>query len=297
MRIVNNIMAMNTQRQLQMANTSAAQAMERLSSGLRVNRAADDAAGLAISETMRAQIRGLNQASRNAQDGISLIQTAEGALNEVHSKLHRIRVLVIQAANGTYTGEGTMAAVGNGSDRDLIRLEVFALMNGIYDIANNTEFNTMRLLDGTIGSIYFHIGANSNQNMAINMPNIITGVLGGPIGGGISPGGMGICLEDACTIIDPNIGSGPVLGNISNVVNFVSSARANLGAWQNRLQHTIRNVDAAAENMQAAESRIRDADMAREIMGLTKQNILQQAGTSMLQQANVAPQMVLQLLQ
>ena len=269
MRINNNIMAMNTYRQLTITNNSTAKSMEKLSSGYRINRAGDDAAGLAISEKMRAQIRGLIQASRNAQDGISLIQTAEGALNESHAILQRMRELAVQAANDTNTDD----------DRTELQKEVGELISELNRIASDTEFNTQNLLDGTFTSKVIHIGANNEQSMTIAINNM-------------SATGLGVEGVD----ISDQAGADAAIATIDGAIKSLSSERSSLGAIQNRLEHTIKNLDNAAENLQAAESRIRDVDMAKEMMEFTRQTILQQAATAMLAQANQAPQTVLQLL-
>jgi len=277
--INNNMLAINSHRSLKMTGTDQAKAVEKLSSGLRINRAADDAAGLAISEKMRAQVRGLNQASRNAQDGISLIQTAEGALTETHAMLRRMRELTVQAANDTYTG----------TDRDKIAEELNQLSKEITEITKKTEFNTKKLLNGSLASasVYLQVGANEGQKIEFT---------------------IGTMSAEALTVASANIGSivanststGAAISSLVETVNTaiekVSSERAKLGAVQNRLEHTIKNLDVAAENLQASESRIRDTDMAQEMMNFTRTNILQQAATAMLAQANQAPQGVLQLL-
>jgi len=449
MRINNNLMAMNTHRQLGVVTDSGAKATEKLSSGYRINRAGDDAAGLAISEKMRGQIRGLTQASRNAQDGISLIQTAEGALNETHAILQRMRELAVQSSTDTNTDD----------DRAEIQKEIDQLATEITRIADTTQFNTMNLLDGTYADKKFHIGANENQNTTIAISNMSAGALKvagaegaqfdiigaidkAPVEGTYdvlkldekvaiggtdyeyallneegnvyavsADGKIYTALENATkldklnegtiaasdpatiTFVDEVItgkvevtatnatakatvstklandtytvvtsehagvtnqglvnskgdlvalssdgkawtsyadntvevlktetaltikGTEIVVGHdgglnvstqksadkaittINDAISEVSSERSKLGALQNRLEHTIKNLDTSAENLQASESRIRDVDMAKEMMEFTKQNILQQASTAMLAQANAAPQSVLQLLQ
>jgi flagellin len=275
--INHNVMAMNAYRQLTVTNNAGSKALEKLSSGLRINRAGDDAAGLAISEKMRGQIRGLTQASRNAQDGISLIQTAEGGLNEVHSILQRMRELVVQAANDTNTSE----------DRKQIQQEITELQNEINRIASTTQFNTKNLLDGTIATgseLVFQIGANSGQVISLAISTMTATALG------VDSSAISVGSSDASTI------SG-YIQIIDDAIDDVSTERAKLGAYQNRLEHTIANLDTSAENLQAAESRIRDVDMAKEMMEFTRTNILAQAGTAMLAQANAKPQTVLQLLQ
>ena len=274
MRINNNLMAMNAYRQLSITNGSAAKSMEKLSSGYRINRAGDDAAGLAISEKMRAQIRGLNMASKNAQDGISLIQTAEGALTETHAILQRMRELAVQAANDT----------NNDNDRAELQKEVEQLIEELDRISTDTEFNTKTLLDGSLvstasGAVVFHIGANAGQNIQLEIGDMSSS--------GLSVNDINISTQS---------GADEAITTIQNAIDLVSSERAKLGAYQNRLEHTIKNLDTSAENLQAAESRIRDVDMAKEMMEFTRNNILQQAATAMLAQANQAPQSVLQLL-
>ena len=411
--INHNLMAMNTHRQLGVNQTNSSKSMERLSSGMRINRAGDDAAGLAISEKMRGQIRGLKQAQRNAQDGISLIQTAEGALNETHSILQRMRELAIQAANDTLTLD----------DRKEIQKEINQLLEEIDRIGNQTEFNTQKLLNGTYKDKVIHIGANIGQNMDIDIGDLRTTALGageivevlaeaeaasvttqgitltantaGTAGNSLKiafvagTGNDPISVAEASGTITVTLGAGTEAGdntvenivaainadsavsaivtasgtgadtvavaaavdftggadantetvtlsnisdlkvdnvdsvtetelatleaagtagvltqtgadkaiaNVNNAIEQVSAERSKLGAIQNRLEHTIANLGTSAENLQAAESRIRDLDMAEEIMAFTKNNILQQAATAMLAQANMAPQSVLQLL-
>ena len=271
--------------------------MEKLSSGYRINRAGDDAAGLAISEKMRAQVRGLNQASSNAQDGISMIQTAEGALSEVHSILQRMRELGVQASNETY----------NSDDIAAIQHEVDALINEIDNIANNTKFNDKALLDGTIDGldadgnsddtegITLAIGAN-DENLVIKIADMNTAALGGSnkLDTYKSAGDNDIKASGAGKTTRGN--AQLFIASLDEAIKSVSDERAKLGANQNRLEHTIKNLDNTSENLQAAESRIRDVDMAKEMMEFTKNNILQQAAQSMLAQANQAPQGVLQLL-
>lgn len=380
MRINNNLMAMNTHRQLGVTGGMASKSMEKLSSGMRINRAGDDAAGLAISEKMRSQIRGLNQASRNAQDGISLIQTAEGALGETHDMLQRIRELTVQSNNGTNTAD----------DLNEIQKEINQLSSEINRIAEKTEFNTQTLLTGSLGvkaadgtvtlaqyqaagitfdmsgvatgetitfartattitatgtnsgiaqtitvadttamaagtslnfdalgftmdfsaavdlatgvnagdlaaqtvttagtSLDFQIGANQSTTLSISISDMRTTALGIGNGGAVATvSAVNVTAED----FDDNILA------INQAIKQVSAQRSQLGAYQNRLEHTIKNLDTSSENLQAAESRVRDVDMAKEMMEFTKNNILQQAAQAMLAQANQAPQGVLQLL-
>lgn len=267
--INHNLAALNTYNKLTINNAGAGKSMEKLSSGLRINRAGDDAAGLAISEKMRAQIRGLDQASRNSQDGISLIQTAEGALSETHSILQRMRELAVQSNNDTYTT----------SDRQKLGSEVVQLQNEINRIASQTEFNTKKLLNSGI-SVTFQVGANSGQTIGMSINKmVVTALIGAKIGSTFSSATFS-----------------SVIANINSGINTVSKERANLGAYQNRLEHTINNLNTSSENLTAAESRIRDVDMAKEMMNFTKNNILSQAAQAMLAQANQAPQGVLQLL-
>ncbi|BCV25494.1 flagellin [Gelria sp. Kuro-4] len=272
LRINANLEALNAWRNLTVTSTNLSKAMEKLSSGLRINRAGDDAAGLAISEKLRAQVRGLNQAVRNAQDGISLIQTAEGALTETHSILQRMRELAVQAANDTLTT----------ADRNAIQTEVDKLLEEIDRIAKTTQFNAQLLLDGgtlaTTG-LNLQIGANAGQNINVKISAADTAAMT------IS----GISVADAAA-------ASAAIASLDSAINYVSIQRANLGAVQNRLEHTIANLSVASENLTASESRIRDADMAQEMMNFTKTQILQQAGVAMLAQANMAPQAVLQLL-
>lgn len=273
--INHNVSALNAYRQLSINNSSMQKSLEKLSSGYRINRAGDDAAGLAISEKMRAQIRGLNQAQRNAQDGISLIQTAEGALNETHSILQRMRELVTQAANDTLTSE----------DRMNIQKEIDQLNAEIDRIANQTQFNTKVLLSGSFATtgLEFQVGANSGQSISLTL-GIMTST------------SLGVAGLDVSTSTLSSASISAWLTTIDAAINTVSGERDKLGALQNRLEHTINNLGTASENLTAAESRIRDVDMAQEMMEFTKQNILSQAATAMLAQANTLPQSVLKLL-
>jgi flagellin len=270
MRINHNIAALNTHRQLAFNNTNTQKSLEKLSSGLRINRAGDDAAGLAISEKMRGQIRGLEQASRNAQDGISLIQTAEGALNETHSILQRMRELAVQSSNDT--NDDTI-------DRAAIQAEVDSLIAEVDRIAGDTEFNGKKLLNGSIASFEFHVGANAGQAITLTVGTMDAATLG-------------------LTALDVNdqVAADAAITTIQDAIDDVSTERSNYGAVQNRLEHTINNLNTASENLTASESRIRDVDMAKEMMQFTKNNILSQAAQSMLAQANQQPQGVLQLL-
>ncbi|MGG3844717.1 flagellin Hag [Aeribacillus composti] len=274
MRINHNISALNTYRQLSFNNTQTAKNLEKLSSGYRINRAGDDAAGLAISEKMRGQIRGLEMAQKNAQDGISLIQTAEGALTETHAILQRMRELAVQAANDTNVT----------ADRTAIQDEINALVSEINRIAGNTEFNTQNLLDGTFSGKKFHIGANSGQSITVTIGTMNASALGTT------------ALKIASVKVDTVTNANAAITAIDKAIEQVSTERSKLGAIQNRLEHTINNLGATSENLTAAESRIRDVDMAKEMMEFTKNNILTQAAQAMLAQANQVPQGVLQLL-
>ncbi len=270
MKINNNIQALNAYRNLAGNQFKTSKNLEKLSSGLRINRAADDAAGLAISEKMRSQVRGLKQAERNALDGISLIQTAEGAMQEIHSMLQRMRELAVQAANDT----------NEASDRTAIQAEFDQLSNEITSITTKTEFNQKKLLDGTANGLNFQIGANSNQLVTVSIPNLNAATLG----------------VDAINV-STHAGATAAITSIDTAIGTVSTNRSNLGAIQNRLEHTINNLQVTHENLTASESRIRDADMALEMTEFTRNNIINQAGTAMLAQANQLPQGVLQLLQ
>lgn len=409
MRINHNIAALNTYRQLNAGNTASSKSMEKLSSGMRINRAGDDAAGLAISEKMRAQVRGLDQASSNAQDGVSLIQTAEGALNETHSILQRMRELAVQSSNDTNTE----------TDRAELQKEVNQLAQELSRIGNNTEFNTQKLLNGTFDGT-FHIGANESQSLSISVDDMrgyalgmagkvsvdlsatvttapaagsytVTGTTGAyklldsngvQIGqstdgltfedmaatpattfvfteavtqgtiksdgtdvtttayianSGLQAGDYSISgtdlldstgtkignwdattktatdlagaalvdFEDTTVVTEFSVGgvdistqqvANTAITNINNAIETVSAERSKLGAYQNRLEHTINNLGTSSENLTASESRIRDVDMAKEMMEFTKNNILSQAAQAMLAQANQQPEGVLQLL-
>jgi flagellin len=275
LRIQNNVEAFNAHRQLTGTAAKAAKAMEKLSSGYRVNRAADDAAGLAISEKMRAQIGGLAQAQRNAQDAVSLVQTGEGALNEVHSMLQRVRDLKVQYSSGVLSDE----------DKKAIAAEVQQLGKEVSDIAGKTEFNGLKLLDGQ--SFTFTVGANSADTVAI-----ATVALSGTAGvKDLADIGSASSLDNASAALNSLD-----VDEIDTMIKNVSTARSTFGAVQNRLEHRLNNLATYQENLVASESRIRDVDMASEMVNFTKLQILQQAGTSMLAQANQAPQGVLSLL-
>ena len=278
MRINHNISSYNAQRQLGSNNTAQSKSLEKLSSGFRINRAADDAAGLAISEKMRNQIRGLEQASKNSLDGISVIQTAEGALNETHAMLQRMGELFTQAANEVLTT----------SDTAKIKTEVDALSSQIDAIANQTQFNTKKLLDGSTTTLKFQVGANKGETIDLTLVSMKAVTLS------VDAGSLKDISNSAAADINKDAAENMEL--VQKAIDTVSTTRSNLGAVQNRLEHTINNLGTTAENLQAAESRIRDVDMAKEMSEFTKNGILQQAATAMLAQANQQPQGVLQLL-
>lgn len=271
--VQHNMSSLNTNRQLGITNKALSKSTEKLSSGYRVNRAADDAAGLSISEKMRSQIRGLNQASDNAQNGQSLIQTAEGAMGEIHSVLQRMRELVVQASNDTNVS----------ADRASIKLEVEALTKEIDRIASQTEFNTMKLLTGSFDG-NLQVGANKEQFITLKIDGMSTKTLN---------------VDSLSAKIKGKFTSetiSPLISTVGAAITKVSEARAKLGAVQNRLDHTIDNADNMAENLQSAESLIRDVNMADEMVTYSAKSIIQQAGQSMLAQANQATQGVLSLL-
>ena len=275
--VQHNLTAMNSSRMLNITTSAQAKSTEKLSSGYKINRAADDAAGLAISEKMRRQIRGLTQASSNAQDGISCVQTAEGALTEVHDMLQRMNELAVKAANGTQTT----------ADRGYINQEVQALVYEIDRVASTTTFNEKNLLNGKFKNVGLQVGAEAKQLITLN----ITGM-----------SAKGIGLVDNATYGSITVGGGTgvnaqkAISIIKDALAKVSSQRADLGAVQNRLEHTIKNLDNVVENTTSAESSIRDTDMATEMVKYSNNNILAQAGQSMLAQANQSNQGVLSLL-
>ncbi|MCL2175221.1 MAG: flagellin [Treponema sp.] len=284
--INHNLSAMFADRSLKVTQTFLDKNMEKLSSGLRINRAGDDASGLAVSEKMRSQIRGLNQASQNAMNGISFIQTTEGYLQESQDILQRLRELAVQAANGIYSEE----------DRMYIQVEVSALVDEVDRIASHAQFNGMNLLTGRFGrpigenvvtaSMWLHIGANMDQREQVFI-------------GTMTSKGLGIRNVGDDTFIslaDPD-SANRAIGTLDKALKIVSKQRADLGAYQNRLEHAVRGLDVGAENLQASESRIRDTNMANETVTYTKNMILTQSGTAMLAQANQRGQSVLSLLQ
>jgi flagellin len=282
LRIQNNIDAFNTHRQLQISSNAASSSMEKLSSGYRINRAADDAAGLAISEQMRGQIGGLTQAQRNAQDGVSLVQTGEGALDEVHSMLQRVRDLKVQFNNGTLSSD----------DQDAIASEVSQIGQELGNIASQTSFNGNSLLNGA--TFKFQVGANDNETISTTAVTLSANIGTAGTGGLAELSGLSTAAL-AKTALSAG-GSLSDIATVDNAIKNVSTARANYGAIENRLNHRLNNLATYQENLTSSESRIRDVDMAAEMTNYTKENILQQAGTSMLAQANQAPQSVLSLL-
>jgi flagellin len=269
--VQHNLAAANTNRQLGITNSNLAKSTEKLSSGYKINRAGDNAAGLTISEKMRGQIKGLDQASANAQDGISLIQTAEGALTETQSILQRMRELTVQASTDTNVT----------ADRDAIKSEITALTAEVTRIADQTEFNSMKLLDGKFSGKKIQVGANSGQKIQFSISAMNASALK---------------IKSVQVSVKTFSGATYNIKVVQSALDKVSNQRSSLGALQNRLEHTIANADNTSENLQAAESRIRDVDMAREMVKYSKDNILQQAAQSMLSQANQSTQGVLSLL-
>jgi flagellin len=284
--INHNLSAMFADRSLRATNLNVEKGMEKLSSGLRINRAGDDASGLAVSEKMRSQIRGLERASKNAQDGISFIQVSEGYLQESQDILQRLRELSVQASNGVYTME----------DRMQIQVEVSQLVSEIDRIASHAQFNGLNLMTGRFarqegenlvtGSMWFHIGSNMDQRVQVFIGTMTSKALG-----------MRNIGDNTIISMESPDGSNRALGTLDAALKRVNKQRADLGAYQNRLEHAVRGINVGAENLQAAESRIRDADMASEMVEFTKNRILAQAGNAMLAQANQKTQQVLQLLQ
>lgn len=270
LRINQNIAAMNAYRNLSVTSGQMEKSLEKLSSGFRINRAADNAAGLAISEGLRSQIGGLKTAVRNAQDGVSVVQTAEGALTEVHSILQRVRDLSVQAAND---GSNNTTSLG------AIQSEITQLGQALTDIASRTNFNGKNLLDGSSATLTFQVGANGTDTATVTLTSITA-------------------VATAVNAINVTAAGGGTAGitAVDTQINTVSTARAALGASQNYLEHTVNSLNVAVENLSASESRIRDTDMAQEMVQFTRSQILSQAGTAMLAQANSAPQGVLQLL-
>lgn len=292
--INHNVTALNTHNKLAAATGAQSKSMEKLASGLRINKAGDDAAGLAISEKMRAQVRGLDQAGRNAQDGISLIQTAEGALNETHDILQRMRELAVQSSNDTNTT----------TDRGEIQKEFDQLVDEVDRIAGTTEFNTQNLLGaknasgftGSAQSFTFKIGANAGQDITLAISSMDSARLGSTNGTTVTSIKSLQTNGTTAGALETRSSADTAITVINDAIEKVSSERSKLGANQNRLEHTINNLKTSSENLTAAESRVRDVDMAKEMMNQTKNSILAQAAQAMLAQANQQPQGVLQLL-
>jgi flagellin len=284
--INHNLSAMFAERSLQNTNLAIDKDMEKLSSGQRINRAGDDASGLAVSEKMRSQIRGLERASKNAQDGISFIQVTEGYLQESQDIVQRLRELAVQSSNGVYTSE----------DRMMIQVETSQLVSELDRIASHAQFNGLNLLTGRFarqgatnvvtGSMWFHIGANMDQRVQVYVGTMTAKALG-----------VRNIGDNSIISLESPDGSNRAIGTLDEALKRISKQRADLGAYQNRLEHAIRGIDVGAENMQAAESRIRDTDMAKEMVDYTKNRILAQAGNAMLAQANQKNNQVMQLLQ
>ena len=288
MRIQHNITALNSHRNLTNNNSSLTKNLEKLSSGYRINRAGDDAAGLAISEKMRAQITGLATAQKNAEDGVSLVQTAEGALTEVHSMLNRMVELATQSANGTYST----------ANRTEMQKEIKALGAEIDRIGKTANFNGITLFSGKgagAKSITLHVGESSSTDNQIKIS--LSKMSASVLGVSASYGGSGTINANSKLSITTSEKARMAISTINKAIDFISSMRSDFGALQNRLEHTINNLGVQNENISAAESRIRDVDMAKEMMAYTKNNILVQASQAMLAQANQVPQGVLQLLQ
>ena len=284
--INHNLTAMFSQRSLGVTQAATTKNMEKLSSGLRINRAGDDASGLAVSEKMRSQIRGLNQAATNAQNGISFIQTTEGYLQESQDIIQRMRELAVQSSNGIYSAV----------DRMQIQVEISQLVDEIDRIASHAQFNGMNLLTGRFaretgentitGSMWFHIGANMDQRERVYIGTMTSKALG-----------VRNIGDDSLISMSSPDGANRAIGTLDEALKKINKQRADLGAYQNRLEHAVRGINIGAENLQAAESRIRDVDMAKEMVDYTKNQILSQAGTAMLAQANQTTQSVLTLLQ
>lgn len=279
--IKNNISGINTHRVLKFQHWNVDRNIEKLSSGMRINRAGDDASGLAVSEKMRSQIKGLRQAERNTEDGMSFIQTAEGYLQQISDIVQRIRVLAVQSANGTYTT----------GDREMIQVEVSQLIDEVNRVASQAEFNTLGILQGEfardsrIGSMWFHMGANMHQRERVYISTM-------------TAQSLGVQREDGSLLsISTAEFANEAIGVLDVALQRLNNQRADLGAYYNRLEHAAKGLMVAYENMQASESVIRDTDMAEEIVDFTKNQILVQTGNAMLSQANLRPQSVLQLFQ
>jgi len=281
--INHNMSALYADRQLGVTQSDLTKSMEKLSSGMRINRAGDDASGLAVSEKMRSQIRGLNQAERNIQNGVSFVQTTEGYLQETQDVLHRLRELSVQSANGIYTDE----------DRMMIQVEVSQLVDEVNRIASHAQFNGMNLLTGAFArdsivgkTMQLHVGANMDQNVQVFVGDMSAAALGLQDNQG-DRGFLNIATAEQANM---------AIGSVDNALKQISKQRADLGAYQNRFEIAAQGVAVAAENLQAAESRIRDTNMASKMVDYTRETILSQSGIAMLAQANVRNQSVLQLL-
>jgi flagellin len=280
LRVNTNVTAFNAYRNLSATDSAVSSSLQKLSSGSRINSAADDASGLVISQNIKAQIGGIGQAVSNAQDGISVVQTAEGALTEVASMLQRMRDLSVQAANSGANGgySGTAVAAANA--------EVAQLQAAIDQISSTTQFNGTHLLDGTAGTLTFQVGANSGETLAVSLKSMDSASLGTTAGSNVG----------AIDLTSSASAASDAIKTLDAAISDVSTFRGTLGATQNRLQHVVANLSVTQENLSASESRIADTDMASEMTNFSKQQILMQAGTSMLAQANSAPQAVLSLL-
>jgi len=280
LRVNTNVTAFNAYRNLSATDSAVSSSLQKLSSGSRINSAADDASGLVISQNIKAQIGGIGQAVSNAQDGISVVQTAEGALTEVASMLQRMRDLSVQAANSGANGgySGTAVAAANA--------EVAQLQAAIDQISSTTQFNGTHLLDGTAGTLTFQVGANSGETLAVSLKSMDSASLGTTAGSNVG----------AIDLTSSASAASDAIKTLDAAISDVSTFRGTLGATQNRLQHVVANLSVTQENLSASESRIADTDMASEMTNFSKQQILMQAGTSMLAQANSAPQNVLSLL-
>ncbi len=278
LRINYNYESVASQRNLSSSQSSYGRAIEQLSSGLRINKAADDAAGLAVSEKLKNQVRGLNQAQRNAQDGISLLQTAEGALNETHSLLARMRELAVQSANDTLSN----------SDRVHIQDEVNQLLSEVDRIANSTQFNQINLLDGSASAVKLHVGANKETGVFDNEVSVSLSATNTTT--------LAISTLGSTASMTTQSGANNAISTLDTAIDTISTARGKLGANQNRLDHMIESLGVATENAGAANSRIRDADVAQSVSEMVRSQILQQSTMAVLAQANQAPQMALQLL-
>ena len=288
LRINTNVDAIDVQRNLSLTSTQYSESVRKLSSGLRINSAADDAAGLAISQKLTSEINGLGQAQRNAQDGISLIQTGEGALNETQTILQRMNQLAVQASNGT----------NNADDQKAVAAELVQLGQAINDIGNQTQFNGLKLLDGSTTSTTLQVGANAGETLSVTLKDMRSGAIGSTASVASLSAAIATFNTDATAgnLTSVAADATVLLNSVAQAITDTSAQRASFGASQNRLQDTIDNLAVGQENMTASNSRIRDVDMASEMVNFTKLGILSQAGTAILQQANQSSQSVLSLL-